>query len=436
MVPLHAEQVTRPRALACGLLLLLTAAPAEACSRVIGIPRQCARETWLVSSGAPPRLLAEVGPDAPTSFHTYHVSPDGAAVILDLAGGIEVHFAGRRRRLALRLPLHGTHSFGWHPDRRRVVLKFLDGERQEQLAVLDLRRLEDDVPWDVLESPPGGGTYGSTLAPNGEALFLLSRRFEEQRLCSVIERLDLARDPGGGARTEVLRVGGMIDFVSLPRVEGSAAPRRPTELLVGHPRGLWLLDGDGRKRAWSLERLPAAGLQDVEWSPTGGRVLAYYRHAMSDREGVRYKGVYLLPLDRSAEPEALYPHNDVHTIWWSPDGRLAGWATPKALHVKWVDREGPAEALPIELREGEEIEGFAWRPHGAPAVAVALGSRLLLHELGGASRELATFPSERAFIADPTWVGEHVLVSRFRDLSPEEPLSERFKLDFRRSGTR
>jgi hypothetical protein len=232
---------------------------------------------------------------------------------------------------------------------------------------------------------------------------------------------------------------GLIDFFMPPvsRFENGSGPStKPYLIAFGHREGLFVVDPrpqQGNKPAWRrISTLPAINLHNIEWNPTApglGQLLLFFKQQVVSSDGSPLGGVVLVHLDRVGHPEKgewveqLYDGLDVHTLWYSPRGGFATWATRNFVAYR-RPLDGPDKTTQVVCKaDGTvlEVKGVHWH-HGERYLAITAGSRLFVHDAETkTTTEVARFGDDDSlnFVAEPRWVGDKVLLSRFEDVVAE-----------------
>lgn len=440
----------RPPLLACGLAVLAGAARADTC--IGALPDPCRMD--VVSCPADPgpkasRVLSSVLVEHRWTTRAYTLSPDGKTLLVPLRDGLRIVRDGRvdDRRLFVG---SAPREMRWHPDGRRVAVWIQDtppgSHRLETwaLAVLDVddssvQRPVETVLRGVAALEPCGVEWsadGSSLVVrHGRATsFVQSAAIWIASADGVVSIVELSAPP------RVYDVAQLKDHpfeLALParsRSSPTAPDAAPPWLLYREDDALVVIDPRGAPpRALPLSLRGAHGL--CERSPEGGRSLAL----VSDRLAVgppvigptRHR-LWLVDLDRahpttgSAGVELLAAALRIHTISFSPRGRSLSWATPDAVCLREVGAT-PAETVEVRLPEGSRlIRGFAWSADER-RLAITAGNALFVFELATrALRRAATIGSPiDTVLADPTWLGDEVLVAAYVDPARSEGQGER-----------
>ncbi len=194
---------------------------------------------------------------------------------------------------------------------------------------------------------------------------------------------------------------------------GPGAAKEPSYIVVGAKDGLWVMNGSGRERM-KLVGVRPEGVGDVLWDPSGERrFLISFRQPVPSGSGDRpLKGVYLVDASRPCELEQLSAATDIHTLFFSPDGRRIAWATEDELSVRDSDLRKLARR--VRLPEGK-VKGFAWSPDGKK-LAVAVDGQLVSYDLARAEHiQLAKAPA-KTFIAHPVWSADGIVYTSYQRL--------------------
>ncbi len=384
-----------------------------------------------------PKTVSSVHMEGNWTHHAYKRSYDGKNTIVFDVGGFSVFKGKAKKPVHYRYTFHGSErGFYWHPDNRRVAY-WGTGENDtpgggRSVVVLDMGKVNKDgdggpPPHTVLYSPPKEyGPFGLEWSPSGDAIYVVEEFREDFNLYSRIVRVDVKTK----VARQIVRIGGSIDFFMPPvsRFENGSGPSSKRYWIVyGHATGLFLTDPKG-SRVKRVSKLPATGLHNIEWHPTKAQLTLYFKQSITSPTGERFKGVYLVHLDRIGRKdkgdylEQLYGGTDVHTLWYSPQGKYVCWATPDAIFYR-KPFDPPASAVKLIALHDElelEIKGITW--HGSETkLAFTAGNHLFVHEVGKPDEEpvrLASFGKDVShFTAEPIWVGDEVFLTVFEDLT-------------------
>lgn len=398
------------------------------------------------------------------TYHTYKLSHDGTGTVIQRRDGFEVVRGNTRTMVKADLMRHRPREFMWSPDNKKLLLWApLGGEYPfKRVALLDAGKLsggtidtianqEKNAPWDVIydcgqyrkvngaaedKEVVAPEPFGFEWAPAGDAVYVIEYLYfvhdKKRELETAILRIDLPSK----RVTELVRMTGAIDFFMPPvsRFENGSGPNtKPYWIAFGHREGLFLVDprkAEGNRKSWrKLSTVPALNLQNIEWNPADGvnQLLLFFKQQVISSDGCPLGGVVLVHVDRVGKQddwmEQLYDGLDVHTLWYSPKGTYATWSTDKFVAYR-VPTDPPDKTTRIVCRaEGKvlEVKGVHWHP-GERHLAIAAGSRLFVHDAQTKeTKEIARFGEDDAlnFVAEPRWVGDKVLLSRFEDVMAE-----------------
>lgn len=418
-------------------LLLLAALPARADTTVWGIPAEC--QLGVVecptdrdaATRPPPRILSSIFMQDHWTRRAYDASPDGATLLVHLEDGVRLVRGARKDDYALDLD-PDARAFAWHPDSKRVavLLKSSEGTQALALAVLDVTRLPPGpvragglLPLEVVHRvPPDDQVRGLTWSPDGRALLVHGTHRDPadgQRYGSVVR---VSAEAPFRASTVVL-VPAALDLLRC----GPGSKDWSGLLLYGHARQLHVIGetGDGPRR---LPGVPSTtGLFLADWTAArADRLLVFYRSQETAPGGQPLQGVYLLDLARleaqpAEPPELLYGGDDLHSLWLSPRGTYASWAGPLAAYYRACGAK-PADSvevtIPTLLPEGERlvVKGLCWSADESK-LAITAGNRLYVHEVATRALYLVAEVGVRddTFVAQPTWIGDRVVVASYED---------------------
>lgn len=409
------------RVVGCAVALLLVglaAGEARPCTRIGSIPADCVMRVVVCaapSSDAPGRVtrLWVYFMEDRWARSAASLAPDRLASIVH---GVDEHVfvpaepGAPRRRFARDPARHPMPNHpAWSPDGRWFAYWAGGDEPGPRVALIDARR--PDAAAAPVWLPAGVVPTWFVWTPRADALVVVSTDRRVWRVAAgsgEVRPLDVARP-----------------VVNLVAPHHPLADGAGTEVVafLGDDRGLWLLDvEDGRLRPLGLPD-PVTG---VEFSHDQRRLLVNYRRPVPRPGGARLFGLVLIDLDpvRRGAPAtvaALHEEADVHTEWFSPDDRLALWATPEQVVVRDLTRPDAAPRVLVRAGAGEEVTGAAFDRSGK-RVAITAGARLLVHDLAaGSTLEWARLdePGDlEAFAAEPAWDGDHVRASVFARPQP------------------
>ncbi len=220
---------------------------------------------------------------------------------------------------------------------------------------------------------------GLEWSPSGEALYFL----EGEELANGEQLWYLKRvGVDGVGAIVVAKSYTFIDFFMPPvsRFENSqGASKKPYRVLYGSSEGLYVVNPDGRGKE-RITEVAASGVDNLEWNPNPDEdmILVTYKIPRISAEKL-YQGVMLFRREKKGwKAEQLYEDFDVHTLWWSPNGRYACFGTLGAVYVHDLKEKDPSKAMtrivvpPAEQPEKPEdgsaplpppprhIRGFYW----------------------------------------------------------------------------
>lgn len=416
---------------------------------------------------AEPQLLSSQEMRGNWTYHAFVASHDGKSRLVFAGRGFEIHRDGKVARFAVPL-VPAAAGVYWSPDNNFVTFwaplagrtDVPEGSAPFGLAVLDVRKITSEMiaasaerpiepPFEIAYAPPEGHQgFGVEWSPAGDAIYVLERSWSDGEEPERNTQLVRVPFPRGGTPTVVAKLGGVIDFFMPPvsRFEHGEGPsKRPYWIALGHPRGLFVVDPKGRN-VRRLAKLPATGLHNIEWHPGRRDQLAlYFKRAMMNSQGERFKGLYLVHLDRigrgeqSDEIERLHEEADIHTLWYSPKGTYVSWATADAVYLRKSEPAKDGEPAPVaqtivptlEDHEHAEVKGFSWH-HSEKKLAVAVGNAVLIYEPEHLEREplvVARLGRDTDFVAEPVWVGNEIVLTQFCDIAPPPDGVNRFDVE-------
>lgn len=395
--------------------------------------------------------LATERMDRRWTFHSYKMSHDGETTIVHRKDGFEVVKGTQKTMVKCDLMNVNPREFMFHPDSKRVLMwcPFDPVKRFKKIGLMDTSRLSGSEPWEVVYDPAAyhkvtGAPddkevvfpipFGFEWSPKGEAFFVIEKLFYQQDPQREMETVILRIDLPGKKVTEIVKMSGVIDFFMPPvsRFEGGGGPStKGYYIAFGHREGLYVVDPLGKKSR-RISTLPAVNLHNIEWNPADGvdQLLLFFKQQVVAADGSTLSGVVLVHLDRvgrsTAEKpwqEQLYDRLDVHTLWYSPKGTYATWGTKEFVAFrKPTDSKDKTVVILCKNADGLlEVKGVNWH-HSEKFLAITAGSRLFVYDVDKKeTREVARFGEDDAknFVAEPRWVGDKVVLSRFEDVVAE-----------------
>lgn len=257
---------------------------------------------------------------------------------------------------------------------------------------------------------------GLEWSPKGDALYFLE--METLKTGTQVHYLKKVGTSGVGALV-VATSYSLIDFFQPPVsrfADGQGPSRKSYRVVYGSADGLFIVEPEGR----GLERVsdvPASGIDNLEWSPTSEMIaITYKTPRISSLKN--FRGVVLFRREKSGwKDQQLYDGLDVHTLWWSPDGRYCGFATYHGMHIYDVEKDQsheiavpprqlppPAEGEPAPAPRPRAIRSFSWSAD-SKSVVIAGDNAVFLCRLGsdGVSEPELVYEEDVAtssFIAD------------------------------------
>jgi hypothetical protein len=408
-------------------LLALSAGPALADTNVYGIPDECEVSIW---SCAPP---GKTGPEAPRrlertfmsgrwSSRAAHASPSRRFLLFHQDRKLVLRFGDKRTEIPLDLTAYASREVAFSPD-ERLVATWGPRASAESPGVIALTRLQpgkDPTTKVAYTGTKDRRPFAFAFSPSGSSLYVASTASGDAK-GTKLGRVERVAIPSLKPKV-IYEAPGPIDLLAPPVAyfsRGQGPIRRPYEVLVGEARGLFLVDARGRSRP--LKGIQGRGIQNVAWypNPRTRELLVYVHKPPTGGQS----GVYRLDLSTASPAlELLEATSKVHTLWYSPNGRLATWATPEAVVV--CDLQASPPATRRFKSPGAEIKGCEWNL-SSQRVAITLGGELWAWEPARDKRtKLTQFTV--GFLADPRWAGDHVLVSHYRKAkAPASPVAPR-----------
>jgi len=381
------------------------------------------------------------------TYHAYDASHDGRWIVVHTRDGFDVYERGRKvKSVTAELRHHTPREFLFHPANEDLAFwgPATEDGNYKYVAVMNVKRLDDDEPWRVLYDPqkeypgppetPDHRPFGMEWSPKGDALYVIERVYpihSQRSYSTAIVRIEYP----SGAREQIVQLDENIDFFMPPvsRFQSGSGPdRNPFLIVFGARSGLYVTDPEG-KRTRRVSTLPAVGLYNVEWNPNPDvrQLLLFFRRAAVGAGGRSFRGVWLVHLDRIGRPEEgqvaeqLTPSTDIHTLWYSPKGTYATWATKEEVAIR-RPLDPIEETIYLEGVDEEgnflDIKGVAWHDD-EEHVAYTAGDRLFVYDLRADEvYALGRYGSrEGDFAAEPIWIGDSVYMSVFEDLTHIDP---------------
>lgn len=444
-----------------------------------------------------PQQLAQTFMVGKWTFHAYRKSHDGQTLIHHKKDGIAVQQGDKTVEYKMALRQHNPREFIFSPDNKQVAFwaPVEEGQPLKRIALMGLGSLGSKANYKILYSPKNGRLpFGMEWAPDGKALFVVERQVKNDVDYAILSRIDV---PGGSLK-ELYRTVGKIDFFMPPvsRFENGQGPtKNPYLIIFGCENGLYLIDPKTGKERTRLSRLPAVGLHNLEWNPDPklNQVLLFFKNPVTSEDGGRFEGVYLVDIDkmRQAPPDAsgqvdqsafmeqLHRKRDIHTLWFSPKGTYATWASNESIFFRQPTGEKDKTAV-IEIMTKDDnprrIKGVSWNDEETK-IAFAADNQLWIYDFEpteaqlkkadekakkaheaadkAAKKEGLPPPPEpepdpvdasieavtgkrplrymirefsKGFTADPEWVGDRVVLTHFED-AREELKKRRYMLN-------
>jgi dipeptidyl aminopeptidase/acylaminoacyl peptidase len=278
---------------------------------------------------------------------------------------------------------------------------------------------------------------GFEWAPIGKAIILMELVFEESATYTVIRRVPMGDRPSAGK--ELVRMQGRIDFFNSPTTRyeyGAGSSDKPFSVVFGAADGLYTVPGNGQLPPHRLAEVPAEGLENIEWNPTGEQFAVYFKRQTSNK-GKELQGLYLADVNRHQQEVLvpLYEFLDVHTLWFSAKGNYVVWATypmagrpsamDSAIHV--VSTKDPEDRIVIKQEDGSDsplpITGVYMNKEETQLAYTAL-NRVFVYDLASGKRaQVAHFPLNDPqmvrFAAEPHWLDDRLVVAVYEDVSKQ-----------------
>jgi WD40 repeat protein len=390
-------------------------------STITDIPRECRMDSFRVGAdgkGAPEKIfstnmLGQWGP------HAFHASHDRKTTIFYRFDGITVVSGSESRDYKVNIVYK---QVWWSPDNKRILFWVPEGVA---LADLDsLGKPGGPLTYKVVyKKKPDRKPFGAQWSPTGNS-FYIAEHYQEAVKNVMVQGGAVQVVSLDGAAREILHDPKLVTFLlSTARFEnGSGASQDPFKLVLLETDGLAVSGADGQAPE-KLNDFTAEGLQDLIVSPDSKKFLVRLaKDQVSSDKKTLYRGVYLGHIDRFAkgkpfEMEALYAKNTAHTIWFSPTGKYATWASADAVAFRAVDGKAGSEVnIPFTDRGELPIKGVAW-DKGETRLAIACGNRIYLYDVDKKATTLLAKVGDdpKMFVADPVWRGEEILFTQFTD---------------------
>ncbi|MBL4848374.1 MAG: hypothetical protein JKY65_22875 [Planctomycetes bacterium] len=349
-----------------------------------------------------PTQLAQTFMVGKWTFHSYRKSHDGQTLIYHLKDGIKVQRGDKVVEYKMHLRHHNPRGFYFSPDSQSVAFwaPFEEGKVHKRIALMNLGSLSASPKFSVVYVPPPGHVpFGMEWGPDGKSLFVVEKTVKDDTDYAILKRLDM---PGGGKGKELFRTAGKIDFFMPPvsRFEGGKGPsKKPYKIIFGCENGLYLINPKNGKDRQRLSRLPAVGLQNIEWNPDEDKnqLALFFKNPVAADDGRRFEGVYLVDIDKLNEAvagatgeideasfmEQIHRKRDIHTLWFSPKGQYVNWASQESIFFRRP--EDPAEKTAvIEILDRDEnprrIKGVTWNEDESK-IAFAADSQVWVYDL-------------------------------------------------------
>lgn len=376
-----------------------------------------------------PKVLSQVEMSHHWTHHAFRMAHDGRSLVAHRKDGIEVFYGPgmkRSKRVRMDLLAHNPRTFLYHPNNKRVAfwapVAKKHWNRSKRVAIMKL----DGAPpsgkgaYKVLYAPPKRSTpTGLEWSPQGDALFIMERMWEDDLGYSVIKRIDAKT----GKATEIVRRLGEIDFFMPPisRFEnGRGVSKAPFSIVYGTSDGLYVTDPEGKSKR-RLSAVPALGLTNAEWHPVRNQITIFFERAVPGPDGKTFRGLYMVDIG-NAETEAkvtqLHPNPDVHTLWYSPRGTYVLWANAVEVFYRNLDAGETKSFAAFNAKgAGRLIRGVSFNEDETKLVYCVEGEVRAYDLKERFSVPVANIAS--GFTAEPRWVGEDVVFSVYEDILAE-----------------
>ncbi len=374
-----------------------------------------------------PKILSQVEMVHHWTHHAYRIAHDGRSLVAHRKDGIEVFYGqGMKRSKRVRMDLlgHNPRSFLYHPNNKLVAfwapVRGWKSSKSVALMNLDGAPASGRGAYRVLYTPPKRHSpTGLEWSPQGDALFIMERVYEDELGYSVIKRIDAKT----GDAVEILRRLGEIDFFMPPvsRFEnGQGVSKAPFSIVYGTADGLYVTDPEGKAKR-RLSAVPALGLTNAEWHPVRNQLTIFFERAVPGPDGTTFRGLYMVDLGGvESEPTVtqLHPHPDVHTLWYSPRGTYVLWANAIEVFYRRVDN-GETKSFAAFDKDGKTrlIRGVAFNAEETKLAYCVQGEVRSYDLKERFSQPVALIAP--GFTAEPRWIGEDIAFSVYEDISEE-----------------
>ncbi|MCA8920522.1 MAG: hypothetical protein KDD82_01865 [Planctomycetes bacterium] len=377
------------------------------------------------------------------AWHAYVQAHKGDNCVVHLEDGFVLHDGKRGVKYELDLRMNTPRNFIWHPDCRYLAFWAPTScdEPRKRAAVLDITK---QVPgakpvYTILYDPePGHEPVGMEWAPNGKAILLMELVFEDNAAYTVLRRIPLRTK--GSQGKELVRMQGRIDFFNSPTTRyeyGAGSTDKPFSIVFGAADGLYTVPGNGELPPHRLAKVPAEGLENIEWNPTGEQFAVYFNRSTSNK-GEELQGLYLADVNRKGKESLvrLYENLDVHTLWFSAKGTYVLWATypmpgrPSSMdsEIYIVSTKDPSQVT--RIKQMDPINGDPLAITGVymnkeeTMIAYTAVNRVFVYDLKTGKRaQIAHYPLNDPqmirFVAEPHWLNNRVVVSVYEDVSKQ-----------------
>lgn len=419
-----------------------------------------------------PKVLAQALREGSISRHAYYLSPDGKTLIHDEAEGILVQRGKVSRRYRLEFPFQREVEFSpTNPSLVAIWAPQTKG-KSKGVALLDLTTLAEKPALRVIyRLPPSAKTSLNRFrwSPKGDALLLLHSRDLE----SYTHLISEVRVSDGRVR----------EYGRAPEGMGFMAPYTDPKTgeamtLIGGDEGISLLARG--KPALVLSKSPLGFMFDRAATFRDGqnRLAVAHRGMVRRSDGTpARRGVYLVDVEGLVKARAKGPAPEdergldflsrdlTHTLWFSPKGTYLTGATEEEVILRrtksprekptvfsfWNDKtDSPtrirgvawnADETKLALVADRELWVYDWtRPgpakkdekakreeksdeddeddesRGLDQLEALTGKRPALYRV--AEFKQRGFLSD--FLAEPQWIGDRIVLSRFEDVAPKK----------------
>lgn len=366
------------------------------------------------------------------TYKGYIPSPDRKTLLIHRYDGFAISRNGGPA-VEYRFTFTPNRDVQWSPDSKR----FFTWNSKGDLVLFELDSIGPagtPQPKAVLANPPGVRAGGIEWAPDGSCAFFIALVDDAKgNTCGSLQRVTFGAGGTLAGVAPILSHTAALRFFNPPtsRFQNGRGPNGdPYDIFVGAKDGCYLLSPDG-KHFEQLTPATADNIDNLEWSPDSKhpKLLVNFFAPTPGQGGSTLKGTYLVHLDRRAQGkkgeqlfEQVHDKADVHTVWFSPNGKYATWVSWEGVFFR--EAEGKPDSVQlIAIKDQQKgiplpVKGCSWN-EAETRIAITASNRLFVYEVDGAKKLTVAHCGNDAktFTAEPVWRGDDVIFSTFTDVA-------------------